>query len=88
MPVVATIKTDWFRVISDINRQGISLKEIARELDVSKSAVIGWRAGAEPGHGKGEALIEFWQLVTRRPRDALPVNVTSRRFVYLGRDKC
>lgn len=46
MPVIATIKTDWFRVISDINRQGISLKEIARELDASKSAIIGWRVGA------------------------------------------
>ncbi|MGD8164956.1 hypothetical protein [Pantoea sp. FN0307] len=85
MPVIATIKTDWFRVISDINRQGISLKEIARELDVSKSAVIGWRAGAEPGHGKGEALSEFWQHVTQRPRDDLPVNVTGKRFVYFSK---
>ncbi|ARJ44307.1 hypothetical protein B1H58_14715 [Pantoea alhagi] len=77
-----------FRVISDINRQDISLKEIARELDVSKSAIIGWRAGAEPGHSKGEALIDFWLHVTHQSRDALPVNVTGRRFVYRGRDKC
>ena len=35
MPVVATFKTDWFRVINDITRSGIPLQEIARELDVS-----------------------------------------------------
>ena len=49
MPVVATFKTDWFRVINDITRSGIPLQEIARELDVSKSAIIGWKQGAPPG---------------------------------------
>ncbi|WP_406706394.1 hypothetical protein [Sodalis sp.] len=53
MPVVATVKTDWFRVINDITRAGIPLQEIARELDVSKSAIIGWKQGAAPSQHHG-----------------------------------
>ena len=87
MPVVATFKTDWFRVINDITRSGIPLQEIARELDVSKSAIIGWKQGAAPNHHTGEALIDFWCYVTQRPRSELPAQVTSRRFVYAWRSK-
>ncbi|MDV0787362.1 hypothetical protein VC623_22400 [Citrobacter amalonaticus] len=87
MPVVATFKTDWFRVINDITRSGIPLQEIARELDVSKSAIIGWKQGAAPNHHTGESLIDFWCYVTQRPRAELPAQVTSRRFVYAWRTK-
>lgn len=87
MPVVATVKTDWFRVINDITRCGIPLQEIARELDISKSAIIGWKQGAAPNHHNGEALIDFWCYVTRRERVELPVQVSARRFVYAWRTK-
>ncbi|CDZ85381.1 hypothetical protein BN1086_03584 [Citrobacter koseri] len=85
MPVIATLKTDWFRVINDITRSGIPLQEIARELDVSKSALIGWKQGSAPNHHTGEALIDFWCLITQRQRADLPVLVSSRRFVYAKR---
>ncbi|WP_025245190.1 hypothetical protein [Candidatus Sodalis pierantonius] len=87
MPVVATVKTDWFRVINDITRAGIPLQEIARELDVSKSAIIGWKQGAAPNHHTGEALTDFWCYVMHRQRTELPVQVSSRRFVYAWRNK-
>ncbi|EBD0592307.1 hypothetical protein ACFWQX_004269 [Salmonella enterica] len=87
MPVVTTFKTDWFRVINDITRSGIPLQKIARELDVSKSAIIGWKQGAAPNHHTGEALIDFWCYVTQRLRSELPAQVTSRRFVYAWRSK-
>ena len=87
MPVVATVKTDWFRVINDITRCGIPLQEIARELDISKSAIIGWKHGAAPNHHNGEALIDYWCYVTHRERVELPVQVSARRFVYAWRTK-
>lgn len=87
MPVVATLKTDWFRIISDITRSGIPLQEIARELDVSKSAVIGWKQGAAPTHHTGEALIDFWCMVTQRARSEVPAQVTGRRFIYTRRGR-
>ena len=82
MPVVATLRVDWFRIITDITRSGVALYEIARELDVSKSTVVGWKQGSEPSHHAGEALIDFWCFITHRARAEAPVQVISRRFVY------
>jgi hypothetical protein len=45
--------TDWFRVLMDLKRCGLSLEAIARQVEVSKSAVIGWKnLDAEPKHGE------------------------------------
>ncbi|WP_133158585.1 hypothetical protein [Mixta theicola] len=52
-PVVATLKTAWLRVITDITRQS---KKPLVSWTYQKSAVIGWKQSAEPGHSKGEAL--------------------------------
>ncbi|MEQ4532112.1 MAG: hypothetical protein ABN478_12550 [Mixta sp.] len=88
MPIVTVRKTELFHVITGITRHEIPLYKIARELDVSKSALIGSKADAGPGHSKGEALIDFWRHVTHQPRDALPINAASRRLVYRDRKKC
>jgi hypothetical protein len=32
MPLVATFKTDWFRVITDLTRKNLTTQEIADEL--------------------------------------------------------
>lgn len=72
MPLVATFRTDWFRVITDINRTRIATQSIAEELGVSKSAVLGWKAGSEPRHGDGEALIALWCRATGSERGELP----------------
>lgn len=73
MPLVRTFRTDWFRVITDLNRKNIPAQQIADELGVSKSAVLGWKSGAEPRHGHGEGLIALWCVVTRSERKKLPV---------------
>ncbi len=72
MPLVATFRTDWFRVITDINRTRIATQSIAEELGVSKSAVLGWKSGSEPRHGDGEALIALWCQATGSERGSLP----------------
>ncbi|EKZ6360727.1 TPA: hypothetical protein ACNVSH_004109 [Klebsiella aerogenes] len=84
MPVVVTVKTDWLRVVTDITNTGIPLQELATGLDVSKSALIGWKQGSSPNHHTGEALITFWCEVTHRHRSELPVQVIRRRFVRSG----
>jgi transcriptional regulator with XRE-family HTH domain len=48
MPVVVSYRYDWFRIIEDISREGLTLSDIAKELDVSKTAVIGWKQGLNP----------------------------------------
>ncbi|WP_228133787.1 hypothetical protein [Klebsiella aerogenes] len=72
MPLVATFRTDWFRVITDLTRKNLTTQQIADELGVSKSAVLGWKSGSEPRHGHGEALIALWCLATSSDRKKTP----------------
>ncbi|MDV1561408.1 hypothetical protein [Raoultella planticola] len=90
MPLVATFRTDWFRVITDLTRKNLTTQQIADELGVSKSAVLGWKSGSEPRHGHGEALIALWCLATSSGRKKLPTVLyrqwwTFRRPVF-GRE--
>lgn len=72
MTVVSRI--DWFRVLMDLKRAGLSLEAIAAKVGVSKSAVIGWKnLFAEPKHGDGERLIWLWMAHTDHLRTELPL---------------
>lgn len=82
MPLVATFKTDWFRVITDLTRKNLTTQEIANELGVSKSAVLGWKSGSEPRHGHGEALIALWCMATSSDRKKLPTVLHRQRFTF------
>lgn len=81
MPVVITYRRDWFRIIDDISRAGITLRDMADDLEVAKSTLLGWKQGAEPAHHTGEALLDFWSHVTGRGRDEAPSQIASRRFI-------
>lgn len=81
MPVIQSVKVDWFRVLTDLTRAGCSLQQIADELDISKSTLLGWKQGASPRHHSGEALIELWCRIKERDRSDLPVYEYCRSFV-------
>lgn len=38
-------KTDWFRIIADLKKAGISGRELARQLQVSGTTIILWKKG-------------------------------------------
>ena len=82
MPVINIYKADWFRIISDINRKGFSLLDIAEELDVVPSTIIGWKKGSGPRHHTGEALIDLWCRVTEKARHELPKEKMLQRFIF------
>ncbi|MCS3401395.1 hypothetical protein NYE92_01360 [Pantoea sp. B566] len=82
MPVINIHKTDWFRLLTDISRHGYSLQDIAEELDVVASTLIGWKKGASPRHHTGEALIELWCRVTGKSRSQLPKEKYVRKFIF------
>lgn len=72
MPVMHSVKVDWFRILKSLNRLGYSGQQIADEIDVAKSTLLGGRQGAEPRHSSGEALIELWCSILSRERSQLP----------------
>lgn len=63
---------DWFRVISDIERSGMTHREIARHLHAACSTIAYWKQGAEPRYSDGERLVRLWELVTHRHPSDLP----------------
>lgn len=55
------VKIDWFLIISDLKKAGISGREIARRLNVSVSTVVMWKNGSSPSYEKGVMLMEMWE---------------------------
>ncbi len=53
-------RTDWFRVLTDLQYQGTTHKRVADVLGVGMSTVLGWKAGSEPNHHDGHRLLEMW----------------------------
>lgn len=64
--------TDWFAVITEINRLGITHRDIADQIGIPKTTIIDWKQGAEPRHADGEVLIDFWCRVTGKDRFDIP----------------
>lgn len=55
---------DWFRVLADLKKNGWSLCEVSRYLDVGNSTVTAWYNGdSEPRHKNGDMLISLWRVV-------------------------
>jgi hypothetical protein len=58
-----TRRIDWPRVVNNLQRAGMSLQQIADEIEVSKSLVAGWvdeDSTGEPAFWTGAVLIEVW----------------------------
>lgn len=64
---------DWFRVIVDLGRAGLSYRAIADRIGCGKNTVAGWANGAEPRHSDGQALLALWSERTGRPVSEAPV---------------
>lgn len=48
---------DWFRILADLERVGISNAEVARILDVGRWKVSDWKSGIEPTYYYGDQLV-------------------------------
>jgi lambda repressor-like predicted transcriptional regulator len=48
---------DWFRLIADLKRAGVSGRKLALKLGVSHSTVNYWRSGGTPRYANGVALV-------------------------------
>lgn len=71
---VRIVKTDWFRILLDMQAAGITMAYIARALSLADSTVRNWKYGNEPLHSKGEAL-----LVMHRRRVQIAEDIRKER---------
>lgn len=55
---------DWFRVVSDLQRAGMSHWQQARECGASRRSVGNWQTGVcEPSFSKGYRLLDTYKSV-------------------------
>lgn len=66
-------RVDWFRVLADLDQNGVNNAAAARELGVLRTTLWNWKNGAEPKHYDGCRLIDLWAERTGRDQAAAPV---------------
>ena len=66
-------KIDWFRLITDVCRQGYTHSTLAAGIGAPKSTIQGWKQGATPKWEDGERLIDLWVQVTGNGRETVHV---------------
>ncbi|CNE99931.1 TPA: hypothetical protein PXM11_000477 [Yersinia enterocolitica] len=75
------MQIDWFQVITDVERSGMTQQQIAKGIRVAKATLFGWKQGSNPRYDDGEALIRLWELVTDKNLHDLPYsNKPASRF--------
>ena len=58
------MSVDWFRVISDLQRSGLTYKQQAKEVGINSAGTIYyWKCGNQPPHDKGEKLLDVYRSV-------------------------
>jgi len=68
-----TQRTDWFRVLVDLQAADCPNADVAAYLDVPRTTVRGWKEGSEPNHHDGSRLLELWQAITGRGYEDRPL---------------
>ncbi|MFA5916258.1 MAG: hypothetical protein WC830_22140 [Burkholderiales bacterium] len=64
-------RVDWFAVIAELERERISIAELAKRCVVSRGTISYWKAGGEPKHSDGQSLLILY--AERFPGKAVPV---------------
>jgi len=71
-------RVDWWRVLEDLRRTGLSLEAIAVSTTIPKSTLLGYRnLDAEPKHADGSVLVALWRA--RHDASVLPLQAGSVR---------
>ena len=65
-------RINWFRVLQDLQEHHMPVIAVAKNINLPKSTILGWKQDAEPRHGDGELLLALWVKVTGKPRDKAP----------------
>lgn len=54
------LRTDWFRVLADLQLAGMPNLHVARAIAVPETTLRHWKQGGEPGHEDGHLLLQLW----------------------------
>lgn len=68
-------RTDWFRVLADLQYAGLANSIVADYLQIPQGTVRGWKTGSQPLHHDGQCLLDLWTVVTGKAFDARPTMI-------------
>lgn len=68
-----TLRTDWFRVLADLQYANCPNSDVAEYLGVPQGTLRGWKDGSEPRHCDGQRLLDLWQAITGRGYEDRPM---------------
>lgn len=54
------MRVSWFRVISDLEQRGVTLRSQADTAGVSLGTIYYWKTGGEPKYANGERLLGLY----------------------------
>jgi hypothetical protein len=73
-------RVDWWRVLEDLRRSGLSMDSISQAVGIPRSTLLGYRnLDAEPKHADGSLVVALWKA--RHDGAVLPVVQGSVRIV-------
>lgn len=56
-------RIDWFRILTDLEKAGVSCRELSRRLDIPHGTIHGWKSGnCRPKVDEGIIVMEFWAV--------------------------
>ncbi|WP_334106466.1 hypothetical protein [Methylobacillus sp.] len=64
---------DWFRILADLNKIGISLHATAEQTSIPYSTLQGYKGGAEPKYSTGCTLVALWSERTGKAEKDVPM---------------
>ncbi len=80
--------TDWWQVITDLQRAGIPMTAVERVMDsqLTDKMLVHYRAGTEPQHWRGELLLTYWCQIMHRAREDRPMRAQVKgRYRAIGK---
>lgn len=54
------LRVNWFTVIDELERLGVSMRSQAIHADVSLATVYYWKSGGEPKYRNGQQLLDLY----------------------------
>lgn len=79
--MIQELAVDWYTLLQQIMERGVTLKSVEQRLggyQISNHMLRHYRAGAQPLHWRGEAMISLWCEVTGKARAGLPTTTLIR----------
>lgn len=74
-------RIDWFRVLTDLCRDGGSLYQLSRLTTIPRSTLTAYKNGMEPTHAVGMCILAHWSIKTGKPGHDAPMTQRTASLI-------